>query len=64
MHATDTPLMALKKKDRKVFTMLTTAHTTAIQNGKPECVQMYNTKMNAVDRSDQMVNNSPLTPKI
>jgi hypothetical protein len=56
MHAEHTDLMAVKRKDRRVFTMLSTAHATLPETqGKPECVHMYNRKMNGVDRSDQMV---------
>ena len=60
-------LMITKRKDRKEFTMLSTAHTanptpTGKHNYqgdaiiKPECVKEYNKYMNAVDRNDQMVN--------
>ena len=66
MHAENSDLMATKIKDRKVFTILSTAHSTAsVPTGKtnrnqvpvrkPECVHWYNRYMNAVDRSDQMV---------
>jgi hypothetical protein len=75
MHATDTDLMVTKMKDRKVFMILTTAHTTTpTLTGKrdhqdrpiikPECVHYYNLYMNAVDRSDQMVSNYPTPPKV
>ena len=67
MHAQGTKLMVSKMKDRKVFMMLSTAHTTTpVPTGKidhhgnpvvkPECVNYYNKYMNAVDCSDQMVN--------
>ena len=66
MHAPATDLMVTKMKDRKVFMILSTAHTaTPMPTGKrnhldepitkPECVHYYNKYMNAVDRSDQMV---------
>jgi hypothetical protein len=66
MYAQNTKLMVTKIKDRKVFMVLSTAHTTApLPTGKndhhgqpivkPECVKFYNKFMNAVDRSDQMV---------
>ena len=60
-------LTLMKMLDRKVFSILTTAHSTQnVETGKinpvthlatttPECVHEYNKYMGAVDRSDQMV---------